>query len=247
MTPKGGEVVERTVKKVSAGRPAAARGGEPARTGRRERNKQEKRARIVEAAKELFGSKGFAETTTQEIAERADIGTGTLFLYAKSKEDLLVMVFKDEMLETFLAAFRKTPADMPFIDQLMHVFGMMIAYHAKDVELARALLKEVTILTTPERRHDIRVLMRAIYGGIADLVATAQKAGTFRADADPRFAAENLFAIYYLNLLGWLGGQTPKQKFMRDLHVKLAIAIEGLAASAAAKPVTAKRKTGRKS
>ena len=101
---------------------------------RRERNKQEKLRRIVEAAKHLFGTKGFAETTTQEIAERADIGTGTLFLYARSKEDLLVMVFRDEMIATSLAAFANLPRSKPLVDQLMHVFGMMIAYHDRDLD-----------------------------------------------------------------------------------------------------------------
>lgn len=75
--------------------------------GRRERNKLEKQARIVWAARQLFHRQGFAETTTQQIAVEADIGTGTLFLYAKCKEDLLIMVFKDEMLETVREIFAR--------------------------------------------------------------------------------------------------------------------------------------------
>ncbi|MFM9442154.1 TetR/AcrR family transcriptional regulator [Streptomyces acidiscabies] len=53
--------------------------------GRRERNKQEKLDRIVAAARELFAERGVDEVTTQQIADKADIGTGTLFLYAKTK------------------------------------------------------------------------------------------------------------------------------------------------------------------
>lgn len=90
------------------------------RVGRRERNKQEKLVRIVGAARQLFRDRGFAETTTQQIAEAADIGTGTLFLYARSKEDLLVLVFSDEMLETARAAFANADPDAPLLDQLMH-------------------------------------------------------------------------------------------------------------------------------
>ena len=60
--------------------------------GRRERNKQDKLERIVAAASELFAKRGIDEVTTQQIAEQADIGTGTLFLYAKTKGELLLLV-----------------------------------------------------------------------------------------------------------------------------------------------------------
>jgi AcrR family transcriptional regulator len=60
--------------------------------GRRERNKQAKLERIMTAASELFAEYGVDEVTTQQIADKADIGTGTLFLYAKTKGELLLLV-----------------------------------------------------------------------------------------------------------------------------------------------------------
>ncbi|WP_344387355.1 helix-turn-helix domain-containing protein, partial [Streptomyces aureus] len=66
------------------------RASQPA--GRRERNKQLKLDRITAAARELFAERGVDEVTTQEIADKADIGTGTLFLYAKTKGELLLLV-----------------------------------------------------------------------------------------------------------------------------------------------------------
>ena len=65
---------------------------DPQQPGRRERNKQEKLRRITEAASRLFAERGVDEVTTQEIADAADIGTGTLFLYAKNKGELLLLV-----------------------------------------------------------------------------------------------------------------------------------------------------------
>ncbi|QIM21895.1 TetR/AcrR family transcriptional regulator [Phycicoccus sp. HDW14] len=64
----------------------------PPPPGRRERNKQEKLERIVAAASSLFAEHGVDDVTTQQIAEAADIGTGTLFLYARTKGELLLMV-----------------------------------------------------------------------------------------------------------------------------------------------------------
>src|SRR3954451_21026667 len=60
--------------------------------GRRERNKQAKLDRIMAAAGELFAEHGIEDVTTQQIAAAADIATGTLFLYAKSKSELLLLV-----------------------------------------------------------------------------------------------------------------------------------------------------------
>lgn len=200
----------------------------PSPIGRRERNKQEKLDRILAAARDLFAAKGFSETTTQEIAERADIGTGTLFLYAKTKEDLLIMVFKDEMVETSQTAFRKVSPNTPLVDQLMQVFGSMIAYHNRDVPLARALIREITILAGPERREDVRSLMRIIYGGIGDLIARAREKEKLRSDMDLMLIGESFFGIYYLGLIAWLNGHITKQVFLNRLRAKFILSIDGL-------------------
>lgn len=60
--------------------------------GRRERNKEEKQARIFDAAERLFDELGFAGVTTQRIADEADVAAGTVFRYAATKAELLMMV-----------------------------------------------------------------------------------------------------------------------------------------------------------
>jgi AcrR family transcriptional regulator len=60
--------------------------------GRRERAKQHKRERIMAAARELFAEHGVGGVTTQQVADRADVAIGTLYLYAATKAELLIMV-----------------------------------------------------------------------------------------------------------------------------------------------------------
>lgn len=67
--------------------------GLSSRGGRRMRNMQDKRDRIFDAAATLFAEHGYEAVTTQQISERADIAAGTLFRYASSKGDLLLMVY----------------------------------------------------------------------------------------------------------------------------------------------------------
>src|SRR5262245_47787906 len=64
--------------------------------GLRERNKRDKQQRIVNAARELFREKGFEATTAREVCKRAQIGTGTLFLYVKDKHELLLWAFRED-------------------------------------------------------------------------------------------------------------------------------------------------------
>ena len=195
------------------------------RPGRRERNKQEKLARIVGAARALFRDQGFTETTTQQIAEAADIGAGTLFLYARSKEDLLVMVFRDEMIETARRAFVEIGPDQPLLDQLIELFAAMLDYHARDTALARILLKEAMFPEVDGRHTDISELLGVIYAGIAEMVTRARASGRCHQAANPHRVAENLFANYYMDLLGWLAGVTTRDQFLGRLRQHLAITI----------------------
>ena len=94
---------------------------------RTERKKREKLTRIMRTARQLFERKGFDATTMREIAAKADIGHGTLFLYARSKEDLLVMMFRDEVGRAVDEAIATVPRRRALIDQLLHVLGALVS------------------------------------------------------------------------------------------------------------------------
>ena len=54
-----------------------------------------KRTKIIEAAREVFSEKDFHDATVSEVAERAKVGKGTVYLYFSSKEELFVEVIRD--------------------------------------------------------------------------------------------------------------------------------------------------------
>src|SRR5215211_4211983 len=83
-------------KKASTGKRSRSRAKRPA-AGRRERNKEAIRGRILAAALALFNQRGFEATTTKEIARRAKIAEGTVFNYFETKDDIALYFFEQEV------------------------------------------------------------------------------------------------------------------------------------------------------
>ncbi len=66
---------------------------------KRERRKQDRPGELLDAALDLFVEKGFAATRVEEVAARAGVSKGTLFLYFPSKEDLFKAVVRASVVE----------------------------------------------------------------------------------------------------------------------------------------------------
>ncbi|WP_341976383.1 helix-turn-helix domain-containing protein [Microbacterium sp. LWO13-1.2] len=120
--------------------------------GRRERNKLDKLERITAAASELFADRGVDDVTTQEIADRADIGTGTLFLYAKTKGELLLLV-QNSMYAAALEQGRTDAAATQTVhDGALAVIRPVVECNRKQIDNGRTYLREM-IFGDPEEPH----------------------------------------------------------------------------------------------
>src|SRR5277367_6062754 len=190
--------------------------------GRIERSKRDKLERIKRAARKLFGRKGFDATTTREIAQAADIGAGTLFLYAGTKEDLLVLIFREEIGRVVTEAFATMPA-RPLLDQVLHLFGAMIALHERDLGLARVFVRELPFVE--DRRHGVAAMMETMLAGIANLIERTKSRGELRSDVPAARLAHNLFGLYFVQLQRWLGGD-PISSRERDEGLRAALKLQ---------------------
>ena len=120
--------------------------------GRRERNKLDKLERITAAAGELFADRGVDDVTTQEIADRADIGAGTLFLYAKTKSELLLLV-QNSAYAAALERGRADAASAPSVfDGVLAVVRPVVECNRKQIENGRTYLREI-VFGDPEEPH----------------------------------------------------------------------------------------------
>jgi AcrR family transcriptional regulator len=195
---------------INPGAMATAAPSGPALLGRAARAKLDKLRRIKQAARKLFGQRGFEATTTREIAAQADIGAGTLFLYAGSKEDLLVMIFRDEIGRATDRAFATLPL-RPLLDQILHVFRSMIAHHADNPALARVFVKELPFVR--DDRHGMADFMTSLYARLERLIDRAVLAGELKPGLPAAGLAHNIFAIYFQTLQRWLSAKSPASAF----------------------------------
>jgi AcrR family transcriptional regulator len=212
--------------------------------GRIERSKRDKLERIKRAARKLFRRKGFEATTTREIAAAADIGAGTLFLYAGTKEDLLVLIFREEIGRVVDDALATMPA-RPLLEQVLHLFGAMITLHERDRGLARVFVRELPFVD--DRRHGVAEMIASMLAGIANLVEAAKARGELRADVPATHLAQSLFGLYFFQLQRWLGGDpiSPQQRD-RGLLAALQLQLDGLRNDRPKTPASKKsRRAGR--
>jgi len=87
-------------------------------THKRERRKEARPGELLDAALDLFVEKGFSAARVDEVAARAGVSKGTLFLYFESKEDLFKAVVRENIANQFptwqeeFVAFQGSSADM---------------------------------------------------------------------------------------------------------------------------------------
>jgi AcrR family transcriptional regulator len=192
--------------------PGKASSMELAAPGRRERSKLDKRRRISEAARAAFTEFGYERANMREIAKRAGVATGTLFLYAPDKRNLLLWILNDDLddiTETSFAALMTHHPDAGLLEQLLFVFEARYRYWGADPDLSLHALQELIIARdvqpTPVS-HLAPYLQRrlVLQEHIVELVRAQQRRGRIRIGEDPAGIARLILAVYNSAVRDWL-------------------------------------------
>ncbi len=177
------------------------------KSGVRERNKKQKLENIRLASQFLFKEKGYEATTTREVAERAGIGTGTLFLYARDKQDLLVLVYLDAIEELIEQSFTGLTETQPLRERLVGIFSHFLRFYANDPETARFYLQALTFQKSLEgQRQEAAAQIARFLNLLAGQLEQAKLRGEISLGIDTVQAARNFFGLYFQTLSAWLGG-----------------------------------------
>ncbi|MWB98412.1 TetR/AcrR family transcriptional regulator [Agromyces seonyuensis] len=122
-------------------------------TGRRERNRLDKLERITAAARELFAARGVDEVTTQQVADLADVGSGTVFLYARSKSELLLLSQNAEYADALERGRIDEARALDPIDAIVAILRPVVECNRKHPANGRAYLRELVFGDASEPFH----------------------------------------------------------------------------------------------
>jgi len=103
----------------------------------------DKPQQIIEAAVRVFARKGYYNSRVSDIAREAGIAAGTIYLYFKTKDDILVTLFRDKMAE-FVDSLRKAIAgERDAASKVRTLVRLHFSLLEKDPELAEVLQVEL--------------------------------------------------------------------------------------------------------
>ncbi|WP_260471846.1 TetR/AcrR family transcriptional regulator [Bacillus salinus] len=146
----------------------------------------ERQVRILEAAIESFSEKGYASTSTSEIAKRAGVAEGTIFRHYKTKKDLLLAIVGPTMSKVVAPFMAKNFVDEILKDEYYSAEQFIRAIAANRYEFVKKNTPMIKIFLQEIAFHDdIRenfkpVFQELIYKRIAPIMAHFRECGEIR-------------------------------------------------------------------
>lgn len=177
--------------------------------GQRERNKIDKLRRIKEAGRELFVAKGFDDTTTREIAVRAGVGLGTIFVYAENKRDLLFLIVNEELETVTEKAEASVEPDVSFLHNLLRVAEPHYAFFGRQPALSRLVLREMAFYDSGAQAGRFLNTRERLINLFGKIVQLAVERRSLSPDETPQFIGWTIFCIFQVEMRRWLSHDQP--------------------------------------
>ena len=177
------------------------------RGDRGDRNGGDKRERILAAAERIFARHGFFAARVSEVAKEAGVADGTIYLYFKSKDDLLISVFENRMAHVN-DQLRTAIADLPPGEQLrafIRAYLRMVSDEPTAVEVLTIELRQSSKFMKEYDNPQFADFLRML-GGI---IAEGQARGELDAAIPGHVAARMIFGILDELALAWVLAKQP--------------------------------------
>lgn len=169
----------------------------------------EKRDRILRAAVTIFSRKGFFNSKVSEIARAASVADGTIYLYFRNKDDLLISLFEEKMGEVVADVRRRTAAGGNALEKLKIFIGNHMDLLERESGLVEVLQVELRQSTkflkdyTPVKFFEYLEI-------ISEILEEGKREGVLRPDLNVAIARRAIFGALDELSLTYILSRKPK-------------------------------------
>ena len=186
---------------------------------RKEREKQQRREEIIEAAEKVFFSKGFNQSTMDDIAEKAELSKGTLYIYFKSKDDLHMAVARKaiHMLRNYTS--KASEGEGTALEKLGQMGRACIEFSRTHPDHMKAImtLEEVETQSISLSTSDVQdmIYKESTVGAVMQIVEQGVREKLIRSDIPMALVAHTL----WMSVLSVIRFVTTKQSLLQVLDL----------------------------
>ena len=180
----------------------------PDRTGAGGERGGDKRERILAAAERVFARRGFFASRVSEIAKDAGVADGTIYLYFKSKDDLLISLFENRMKqvnETLRTAVASAQSTLDQLSAFIKAYLQLVHDEPAATEVLTIELRQSNKFMKEYENAEFADFLRMLGG----LIAKGQDAGELDDAVPAHVAARMIFGMLDELALAWVLAKQP--------------------------------------
>jgi len=182
-----------------------------------EEEQNRRRKEIFNASVHLFLEKGFTETSMREIADAAGIGKSTLYYYFKSKDEILISYFRNELTKITLRAEEIAEQNLSIVEKLRNIMQMHLAYLVDNKKNFLKLSLEAQRLSF-ESQEKIQKTRHAYQDLLCTLIEAGIQTGELR-PVNPLFAARSISTLLSIAIFTSRPTGTPEEMMEDALDI----------------------------
>lgn len=158
---------------------------------------------IIEAAVEVIAENGFHSSQVSKIAKKANVADGTIYLYFKNKEDILISVFREKM-GTFIEKTTETiQQNQTASEKLLTFIRMHYEQLSENPYLAIVTQLELR-QSKPELRYEINHVLKSYLDVIDAIIEQGIEHGEIRTDINPQIVRQMIFGTLDETVTTWV-------------------------------------------
>jgi len=187
----------------------------------------DKRTRILRAAEDVFAECGFFHAKVAQIARQAGVADGTIYLYFKSKDDLLICLFEERMgsiCQTMQSAVDQQPHATIKLQTFVCTHLQMVQEHPRLAEVLTVELRQSTKFMKEHPNPQFGVYLKIL----ATIIAQGQANQVFDPKIPATVAARGIFGMVDELALAWLLGDEQKFDIVRAADWVGSLILKGL-------------------